>query len=50
MKLTVFVFILMFKVQPSPLARPCVMCLDKEVRELVVHNMGTSQVVRYALG
>jgi len=43
-------FVGFVKVQPSPLARPCVMCLDKEVRELVVHNMGTSQVVRYALG
>ena len=40
----------MLQVQPSPLARPSVMCFEKEVRELVVHNMGTSQVVRYALG
>jgi len=38
------------KVQPTPLSRPSCMCLDNDVRQLVVYNMGSNEIVRYALG
>jgi len=37
------------KVNRSPFHHPRVVCIDKELHHLIVHNVGTSEIVRYSL-
>jgi len=38
------------KVNRSPFNHPRVVCIDRDLHHLIVHNVGTSEIVRYRLG